>query len=526
MELVPTTIEITNHEVLFRRRLQEVEDDATTGRFGAPILFLAGLEVEFQLSENNIPEPARKAHERQTRVAQIREEAITYIQDLIENETDEAAREAYRSWLPQLDGFTARDWLNFRLYQEFSRPTPAPVHAPRFASFETMCSYSEGAGVLEFRFGTKGFQAGYYDWDSNCEIRFAPCSPSELIEREAIVLQRIHQLCEELHLSYQSVVDHVNLSMYTKQGDQYQPVIGNDPARLDATLDIVAGLGAAIEAGACIAPQTITDTDLLRRGMPSFFMISRFRDHMRIKDDYVEWRADNFRSSTAHKLLWLMAGATFGFECGLDYVALDSEMGHPDVVESVRTHYTPNFRKERDKKLQRVLDYSTRGDDGRLVPTPRLVDEFAFLLVGSLFEEADITREVAQGLVRIFLYALDADDDGRIFIDQEFWDEQLRGTSQDQRDELRAPFEWLVKQDGLRLSMGKSIKSYPVLLSMTVADRSRYYWPDCEIMHRTYGSYTEAYIAFLRDLEEATTQQPPPPPKSLTSPVILRGNYL
>jgi hypothetical protein len=524
MELVPTTIEIADHEDLFRRRLQEVEDDAATARFGTPILFLAGLEVEFQLSENNIPEPARKAHERQARVAQIREEAITYIQDLIENETDEAAREAYRSWLPQLNGFSARDWLNLRLYQEFSHPTPAPVHAPRFASFETMCSYSEEAGVLECRFGKGRFQAGYYDWDSRCEIRLAPCSPSELIKREAIVLQRIHQLCEELHLSYQSVVDHVNLSMYTKQGDQYQPIIGNDPARLDATLDIVAGLSAALELGTCIAPQTITDTGLL--GKTSFFRISRFRDHARIKDDYLEWRAYEFgSSSTAHKLLWLIAGTAFGLECGTEYVTEDLEIGRPYIEEGLRTHRTPNFQKERDKKLQRVLDYSTRGNHGRLVPTPRLVDDFAFLLVESLFGETDITRERAQGLVRIFLYALDTDDDGRIFIDQEFWDEQLQGAAQDQCDALRAPFEWLVRQDGVRLSMGKSINSNPVLFGGSVADRSRYYWPDCEIMHRTYGSYTEAYIAFLRDLEEATTQ-PPPPPKKLTLPVILRGNYL
>lgn len=383
---------------LFHDRLQHVQAEAMQGR--VPTKFMAALEIEMYIAAHaetgeriaHTPffssllqrgpqdEPAREWCEKYSFVqpdqemlqiqlfpeeqddyeARIRDEARAYVAALPAATAEEAAKR--EEWLANIDTFTTSDLINFKIYQEFSQPTLGKTAPPVGGSYREMEVDGDRKGWLEFRFGNGTLQSGYYDNPTVTEMRLTPCPPEVLVEREEIIRKRVLALTTQFNGMVLDGGTHINLSAYQYDARtmEWEPVINQ--AHPGKMLDAVSGLSAAIEDGA-----TLTEKLADRRsfygptgGMRSW-EVSPYRDSIRVKEDYVELRDASMKATTAHGLLWMMAGMMEGFESGSQAL---QERGHhvATFVSRLVPETTHRYDKRYDLQLLRAIEQSKATD--------------------------------------------------------------------------------------------------------------------------------------------------------------------
>lgn len=383
-----------NESALVNRRLSELQNELASAYYGgSPLYFLGGLECELYLetSESGIDVFASRDYT-QTIAQGVKEkfnkrmfvpddevydlldgtsaeERINYDQLRIEayntiSSLEPQNREEYdkqQRWLANIETFTPTDFINFRLYQEFSTPTLGPAAPQKGATYEQLCAENEpSTSWLEFRFGNGTLQEGYYDNKNVVEYRLSPCPPDELARREKIITDRFVAIAAEHNTAVFEGGSHLNVSLYSPGKDgQAHPVIGPQRERLAGTIHTVAGIAAGIEQGAWMSEKNARDSSLFGAiGKNEGCFIAPDREVVRLQEDYVELRAPAFKTSTAHGLLWMMAAMSYGYHYG--YRHLKAE-GHDTtyLIDKVMVERTPQFNKHIDLQLLRTIEEST-----------------------------------------------------------------------------------------------------------------------------------------------------------------------
>ncbi len=277
---------------------------------------------------------------------------------------DGSEEEKRRLWLDQIPSFGTREIINFLLYEEFSNPTLEDVKPPVGGTVDELDAYSEKQGWLEFRFGNGALQTGYYDNEGVCEIRQAPCSPSEALRRKAVMQTRLIELADQFGVLVRTSAEgeHINLSVYAQhnnEGDFY-PLIGQDEARRPRTLDITAGVVEAYADGLWLNPKNMKYPHYFQQPHGgSHLRMGPSRKGIRIVDDLIELRAGFAQADQATN--WLMAGAIAGLQEGHEAI---TAQGYETPLETTvfRVHRQPDFDKDNDLQIQRAFENSNRTD--------------------------------------------------------------------------------------------------------------------------------------------------------------------
>lgn len=529
--------EYTGEYDLFRRRLHLVEEQAGRGEHGTPVEFLAGLEVEFGFIEINqgtnldflrqrpdarerleavgavlpanldslvIPGP----EERREKLEKLRQEARSMVGGLVAGNEGESAKK--QQWLKDVDGFTTEDLLNFALYREFSVPTLGETAPPKGASRREMLRYADATGWLEFRFGTGQLQEGYYDNPGICELRLSPCPPSELIEREEILVERMSSLALEYGALFTRGGNHINLSAYTSQRKdgvmEDLPAIGFQPERRGATLGAVAGVSLALQEGAWITEDKARDRFLFHEATRNF-QITPFRDTVRIQDDYMELRDRATFNSTAHGLLWMVSGVSYGLGRGVDAIA-EAGKEIPSAERATIPVRTERFDKEKDLQLLRMLEQAVQADVGGFVP-----DADHIAKRGVQFAESFIGEEVdlgaADSLAYMVLFSIDVVEGGRLDIRPEIFQEVYEDVFDEAHRDGLEPLvkrigldgifqkvKALIDHDAIRMQKTETIRAKAPFTGQE-PDAWRQGWQNSDIIRLAYGEKTLAYAKHL-----------------------------
>jgi hypothetical protein len=446
---------IEHEEDIFACRLKELERELANGQQGEPTKFLSGLEVEFHLmdvvkttqelgrpiSEADLPQALQRVNgafmpdgapdlavlsseERQQQVDQLRDDARAYVEALTPANEQEAARK--QTWLEQVDDLNSIDLINFKLYREFSNPTLGETAPPKNGSFEDMQTYADQSGWLEFRFGNGTLQSGYYDNPGFCELRITPCSPSELVEREKVIMQRLAEITSAYGVALASANTHINLSVYRQESEQdnslWQPVLGTDPSKHEQTLDAVAGLGTALRDGLWMNETTATDKFLMGDlGSIRSWDISSVRSDIRVPGEYVELRTPELKQTTEQGLLWMMAGMNHGLENGRE-----PDQSGPTITPIVNVQRTEQFDKETDLQLQRMIESGTISASsssvaGILSPSPSYANRRGESFAADVLGEPILDKDAGASFAKLLLRSAYVDNGGKLRTDQEFF---------------------------------------------------------------------------------------------------------
>ncbi len=269
------------------------------------------------------------------------------------NDHEEAKRQ---KWLAQIPEFGAREVINFMLYEEFSKPTLADNTTPS-GTLEVVDQFSETQGWLEFRFGSGDLQTGYYDNEDMCEIRTAPCPPSEAIKRKEIISERLNELASQFGLLFMSSSDHehINISVYksSSDSDAYVPIIGNDISRQDKTLDVTAGISKVFNDGLWLSEEDMHHDYVYSKYGGRNLRFGPTRQSVRIMDDRLELRTGFRRADQA--VNWLLTGSIEGLQSGHNAINNDSYKS-PQPQSIYRVDRNEKFDKHRDLQIQRAFE--------------------------------------------------------------------------------------------------------------------------------------------------------------------------
>ena len=289
-------------------------------------------------------------------IEEFKQYATAFVGRLSAKSPSEEAKKA--DWLNQIPSFGVREMINFLLYEEFSRPTLEDVKPPVGGTLEQLDAYSEAQGWLEFRFGNGTLQTGYYDNDGMCEMRLAPCSPSEQVRRKLIIQERLVELANEFGVLIRTGADHehVNLSTYSKTSTgEFVPIVGLDEQRRPKTLAITAGISKAYAAGLLLHP-SIMKQDVYFTPYGDSMEFSSVRKTVRLMGDVVELRGKFGQADQAVNML--VAGAIDGLHEGYDRIKSEG-IEVPEEATVQRVHRQPDFDKEKDLQIQRAFENAT-----------------------------------------------------------------------------------------------------------------------------------------------------------------------
>jgi len=392
-------------EELYRARLATLETEAAHGLYGEPLRFLGAMEQEASITEVStefvtalqtgthdreaLEEAQRKYNlrlpeditqlqplteeGREVLLQQYRTEARAYVAAIPAHDPVEEARRT--QWLAEIDDFNTADIVNFRLYKEFSTPTLGPTAVPEGASYDEVLAYTAERGSIEFRFGKENLQRGWYDNDKMAEYRTTPCPPLEQAAREAIIHRRFIEIAAEHGAILTGGGRHISLSVYTADPEQleptWKPMVGWRAGREEATMAAVSGLSAAIEDGAWIgeglAADPITFLNFSQLRSTEYDIAADRHTLIRLHGDYVELRDGDARTheSTAHGLLWLMAGVCYGTSRGVQRLR-DARYTVATLAPTPVVHPTPHYRKAVDVQLRRAVESSQLNEHGGL----------------------------------------------------------------------------------------------------------------------------------------------------------------
>jgi hypothetical protein len=371
----------------FTRHLTRLEDMAEQGIVTPEGInsyeFRAGIEIEFQLadpkklnaalSDRRITINTRNGYlesvvnksdigatiidiSNSEEEAHLRNKARDTIGALEPRNEAEAARK--QEWLSQIPQFTTKDFINFRLYQEFSTPSLVDPVLGKNATLAEVDTFSQDQGWLEFRFGKGELQTGYYDNPGMSEVRLAPCAPHEAVRRKAVVLDRLGEIAGEYGVLAMESADteHINLSIYEHQGDSVRPVIGNStPEARRRTVDVTSGIAAGYQDGLWIHADTARFNYNFGRYASQQLKIGPTRQTMRVLEGRIELRSSFKQADQA--LGWLMAGSIAGLAKGADGLAAE---GYTPTQEAAVYHVQRNasFNKQTDIHIQRAFEAS------------------------------------------------------------------------------------------------------------------------------------------------------------------------
>lgn len=377
----------------FSFRVNELETAAAEGietyKGVRTIEFRAGLEIEFNLhtpddlesrfaSASSVPEhmisfawgqiinPEAQAHESHDgTIEDFRGYAAEFIHRLQpSNQQEESLQEL---WLSQVESMGIKDIFNFLIYEEFSQPQLAIPTCPNTDSPSEVDAYTNENNWIEWRFGPGTMQSGYYDHSETPEIRLTPCQPSELLRRATIVKQRMAEIGNKLGLVVVAgdEMSHIHLSVYEQlEGDEWRSLIGNSEDKSADTIDITSGMLKAHRDGVGMLGVGLFNYGraLLHRGVDNM-KVGPVRNNIRVLDGRIELRS-HF-SDLEQGVSWVIAGATEGLSIGSQALAESRySVTRLDGVLRVK-RLEPEFDKERDLVIQRMLEKSRLIGDGR-----------------------------------------------------------------------------------------------------------------------------------------------------------------
>jgi hypothetical protein len=461
------------------------------------------------------------------RVEQLREEARQYIADLQPANDDETSKQ--QRWLAEVDQCNEIDFANFQLYREFSRPTLGDTRVPQGATYGEVLAYGEQMGWLEFRFGKGLLGEGYYDANSSIsEIRFTPCPPDQLAEREAIVLRRFQEIASELGVPTKKMSSHPCVSVYTHESstsgearDPFgaQPVVGFDVDRTPRTLDVISGIGAAIEDGVFMSELSQEPALFGRKQLTAAHVISTHRTAVRLHPDYIELRSGELQNATAHDLLWLMAGMAIGLQHGKDGLA---RQGYVPAQQGpiLLTEATPAFVGESYRPLQRALEDSQILPGGYLRTAANGIAAFSKIFRSVVLEDESIHPSMEKLGVGLFLTCVQVNPQGALWFDRQMFEtlcasyQQSHGgnTGQLCQATYLDKMEAYIQRDALRVRTAQAVGLAVRLIPRPAAEWQAV-WQSSPVMRAAYSSHTERHASYLvglieQQLSQATNNQP------------------
>jgi len=511
--------EYLNESELAERRLPQLEESLRAGEYGGrPVRFLVGTELEFYIVgvTDAGPLPAEEYD-------RLRDEAWQDISRLVPANAAEAQKQ--QKWLANIDNFTIADFINYELYKRFSTPTLDETAPPKGASYDTLANqYASPDNWLEFRFGNAGLQAGYYDNTGVSEIRLSPCAPSEMPNRERIVLNELVNIaakhgCVPGHFG-EHVSRHINLSMYAEDESQpdesgapeWLPVIGNTPDKIDATLDVMTGVSAAIEEGAWMNELSAEETLIFGENAAGRWYIGTERVAVRIKDGYVETREEHLHSSVAQGSLWLMAAMSYGFEKGQANIG---EAGHTPATLVLKNFVKrlDNFDKDTSLQLYRLIENIAY--DATMKPVLPPTYQRAEGLATELFGENVLSHEQAGFIAAGITDGLELEPDGTPRLDADkFANAYVEAWAlYDEAFGAKIPLDFSLGgaasiiqkhlgRNAIKVGIGPAIFADPKWPQLLPADwRER--WKASPIMQRAYGDANQVYADRLCAVAEA-----------------------
>ncbi len=432
--------EYIDETLLFKERVAAVERAAEAGEYGEPLRFRAASELEFGVA---VVEPDKRklllANAKSEAVLDWAEKGQVVLPADIEAlaEPDEALNDHYRQiareyvaalparsegeerrrqeWLADIDGFTVSDIINFRFYCEFSNPTLGDPSPPKGGTLDELTQHTEQNGWVEFRFGTGTLQKGYYDNKTVAEFRTNPCEPSELIEREAFMRQRLADIAAEHGAIVAMPGLDVNISAYQQDAQgEWRPIIGHQQDRQEKTLAVASGLSAGIESGAWMSDKMARERILFGKLAQTYnWRITGVRDAVRLQNDVVEIREPNFIGTTAHGLLWGMSSISYGLERNEQDGFTQAEL-----VPNLIAVPTERFDKDRDLQLLRLIEKSKMEQRSFVVDS-----SYASLRGAQLYNEVFDADEQGEPnelyaiFAKLFASAITLEDDGRLLFD-------------------------------------------------------------------------------------------------------------
>lgn len=526
---------LLNEQTLVNDRLTTLEQELAAGTYDhEPVQFFAAAELEVQfgnmpewqpffqdssrddaLREANIYIPERSItpltpEEQTVKLEDVKEQARQMIGALQPQNVDEQLLQ--EEWLGQVEVFNYSDAINFLLYKEFSEPTLGNTAVPHDASRDQLQTYGAERGWLEFRFGTGALQTGYYDNPGITEMRFTPCSPTELVRREQMVSERMVQLATEFGAVVVFGGRHINLSAYREDAKgQWQSVLGTAEDSAASTLGVVAGVTQAIEEGAWLHEASTAKQANFQNVLPDRFHISsRGRDTIRIKRNYLELREQSLMNDTAHGLLLLMAGTAEGLEKGWGALAQEVQ-GIPTPRREVVPRPTEDFVKGWHLPILRTLENSSQNEQGGFTAEPHYWDKDTVLKVARSLLGEELTKDMdtmqAYAFNAVIFGALRAGKDGRLFCTPE----SLRSAMEHMEIESLAPLvEPYVVQSGDALAsvVNQKVQTIKIEGQQTLIGGNPHYeglspeqtqWrlENSNVFRRMYGERSGAYAAAL-----------------------------
>lgn len=525
-----------DEQTLVNDRLIILEQELAAGTYDhEPIQFFAATELEVgflyspqfrpllhdsahdeTLKRANILIPDRAvtvlSHEEQlTKIRSVKEEALQMIGALQPQNIDEQLLQ--QEWQGQVENFNYSDALNFLLYKEFSKPTLGNTTVPQDASPDQLQAYGAEQDWLEFRFGTGMLQTGYYDNPGTSELRFTPCTPTELVRREQIITERMVQLATEFGVVVAIGGRHINLSAYREDaGGQWQSVLGTAESSTASTLAAAAGITQAIEEGAWLHEASTAEQANFQNVLPDRFHItSRGRDTIRVKRNYLELREQNLIGDTAHGLLLLMAGTAEGLEKGWGTLAQEVR-GVPVPRRELLLRLTEDFVKEQHLPILRALENSHQNEHGGLTVESHFWDDedtvlkLTHALLGDEFtKNMDIMQ--AYAFNEAIFGALRIGEDGSLYCTPE----SLRASMQHMKMNSLVPFvEPFVTQSGEALAGVVNDKARTIKISGRqtlirgnphyegrTPEQTRERLKNSNVFNRMYGERSGMYAAAL-----------------------------
>lgn len=543
-EYLPQQPEQISEYELFRDRVQRVQAEAVEG--AVPTKFLASVEMEIHIAthaengdrlahtpiyadllhsgprdeatqewikEHKVALPNREMlqsqlfpEEQSSYEEQVRDEARAMVAALPAASPQQEQKRA--AWMANIDTFTTMDLINFKVYQEFSKPTLGETAPPVGASYADMQADGDRKGWIEFRFGNGVLQEGYYDNPTVTEMRLTPCPPDELVEREEIIRQRILEVTTQFNGMLLDGNTHINMSAYHYDAASRHWLSAMREDNPDGLLDAASGIAAAIEDGLTLT-ETLADQPKFYGpigGMKAWEM-SQYRDSIRVKDGYIELRDASLKASTAHGVLWMMAGMMEGFESGCQALA---KRGHTvaERVKRITPEKTESFDKRYDLQLLRALEQSKpRGAflelDGRHAAHKgkRIVD----IVTG--WQVSDATGSFISTWL---IFATQYDTQGKLSLDPnapimlEAMLDLRKGTADELTrdleimgiDSILSLYSRFLARDAVRLREGRSMYANPQLPNDNREGWERR-WSQSPIMQRAYGQRLDEMIAIV-----------------------------
>ena len=455
----------------YAERLAQVQEDGLTGEWtGESILFSAGVEVEFVLHERlatdgnrisfqsdhygdltpneqtgecwpkNFLRPAEGFNvitplgtgQKEQLIGEAQADMKAMLQALKPRTTEEAQLQT--SYLEQIENVTLSDIVNFRLYQEFATPALSETAPVKGASYRDVCNdNSDEAGWLEFRFGNKTLQSGYYDHEGVSEFRTRPCSPLEAALRTERIIERLTHIAAAHGFAVDAPRFHLNLGGYVQDAEgEYMPTVGNTLDRQAVTMDIVSGIAAAIQDGAHLAPYTSSLNNIQSYGavkLASDYNPLMGRDlefgptrlDLRVLEDRLEWRAGEMSANLRQGFLWLSAGALRGLATGEETLR-ESAYVTAGIRKWPQIVPTSLYDKVADISPHRILEESIVASEGEVSFDPQRVcssertEVFFTRLTGLVFktDHLEHPERVYRNMARGILDALVVDPDGAL----------------------------------------------------------------------------------------------------------------